>query len=96
MEISVRELKSRLSEYLRRVANGEEVVVTSHGKEVARLVAPRRVRRSRTAGLDEAVALLRSQPWVRPGTGKPRLPKYVLRLKPGEKTLAEIVSEERG
>jgi prevent-host-death family protein len=96
MEISVRELKSRLSEYLRRVAEGEEVVVTSHGKAVARLVAPRAARGSRASDLEKAVALLRSQPWVRAGKGKPRLPKYIVRLKPGEKTLAEIVSEERG
>ncbi|MFZ5557558.1 MAG: type II toxin-antitoxin system Phd/YefM family antitoxin [Pseudomonadota bacterium] len=96
MEVSVRELKSRLSEYLRRVAEGEEVVVTSHGKAVARLTAPRSARQGRAPKLEEVVALLRSQPWVRPGKGKPRLPRYVLRLKPGEKTLAEIVSEERG
>ena len=96
MEISVRELKSRLSEYLRRAAAGEEVVVTSRGKEMARLVAPRSALRSRASNVEQAVALLRSQPWIRPGKGKPRLPKFVLRLKPGEKTLAEIVSEERG
>lgn len=96
MEISVRELKSRLSEYLRTVAAGGEVVVTSRGKAVARLVGPRATRRRRPAGVDEALALLRSQPWIRPGRGKPRLPRYVTRLKPGEKTLAEIVSEERG
>ena len=34
MEFSVRELKSRLSETLRKVAAGEEVVVTSRGKPV--------------------------------------------------------------
>ena len=96
MKVSVRELKSRLSEYLRRVATGGEVVVTSRGKAVARLVAPRSARRSRPSKEEEAVAMLRSQPWIRPGKGKPRLPRYVLRLKPGEKTLAEIVSEERG
>jgi len=96
MEISVRELKSRLSEYLRKVAAGEEVVVTSRGKAVARLVTPRSARRSRPSKEEEAVAMLRSQSWIRPGKGKPRLPRYVLRLKPGEKTLAEIVSEERG
>ena len=96
MEIPVRELKSRLSEYLRKVAEGEEVVVTSRGKAVARLVALRSARRSHPSKEEEAVAMLRSQPWIRPGKGKPRLPKYVLRLKPGEKTLAEIVAEERG
>ncbi len=96
MEISVRELKSRLFEHLRRAAEGEEVVVTSRGKAIARLVAPRAARRGRAGDLDAAVALLRSQTWVRPGRGKPRLPAYVLKLKPGEKTLAEIVSGERG
>lgn len=94
--ISARELRSRLSEYLRRAAAGEEVVVTSRGKAVARLVAPRPVRRGRPSKEEEAVALLRSQPWIRPGKGKLRLPKFVLSLKPGENTLAEIVSEERG
>ena len=94
MQISVRELKSRLSETLRKVAAGGEVVVTSRGKAVARLVRPARARRP--AGFDEALALLRSQPWIRPGRGRAKLPRYVTRLKPGEKTLAEIVSEDRG
>lgn len=95
MEVSVRELKSRLSECLRRVAAGEEVIVTSRGKAVARLSAPRSVRRD-TPSEEEAVAFLRSQSWIWPGKGKPRLPEYVARLKPGEKTQAEIVAEERG
>src|SRR5688572_13118969 len=97
MEVSVRELKNRLSEYLRKVSAGHEVVVTSRGKAVARLLAPRSGRRLAAASReDEAIALLRSQPWVRPGRGKLSLPRYVVRFKPGEKSLAEIVSEERG
>ena len=96
MGISVRELKSRLSEYLRKVAAGEEVVVTSRGKEVARLVPPRSRRRAAESEA-ELIARFRSLPWVRPGSGKrPRLPKPVIRIRKGEKTLAEIVSEERG
>ena len=96
MEISVRELKSRLSEYLRKVAAGEEVVVTSHGKEVARLVPPRS--RDRAAAIEaELIARFRSLPWVRPGSGeKPALPKPLIRIGKGEKTLSEIVSEQRG
>ncbi len=41
-EISVRELKDRLSEHLRTVKGGRSIVVTSHKKPVARLspVAP--------------------------------------------------------
>jgi prevent-host-death family protein len=38
MEAGVRELKSRLSEFLGVVAAGEQVVVTDRGRPVARLV----------------------------------------------------------
>ena len=98
MEVSVRTLKSRLSEYLRKANAGHEVVVTAHGKVVARLVAPQRAaQRKPRAEDEEVIALLRSQPWIRPGkAGKLRLPRLIVRLKPGEKTLAEIVSEQRG
>lgn len=44
MTVSVRELKNRLSEYLRRVKAGERVVVTDRGKPVAEL-APLATRR---------------------------------------------------
>jgi prevent-host-death family protein len=36
-EVGVRELHDRLSEYLERVAQGEEIVVTRRGRPVARL-----------------------------------------------------------
>jgi prevent-host-death family protein len=38
MNVSVRELKDRLSEYLRRVQSGERVIVTDRGRMVAELV----------------------------------------------------------
>ena len=38
MNASVRDLKSRLSRYLRQVQRGETVVVTLRGKPIARLV----------------------------------------------------------
>ncbi|MHB1138568.1 MAG: type II toxin-antitoxin system Phd/YefM family antitoxin [Microthrixaceae bacterium] len=38
MEVGVRELKARLSEFLGRAAAGEHVVVTDRGRPVARLV----------------------------------------------------------
>lgn len=95
MEVSVRELKNRLSEYLKKVREGRELVVTSRGRPVARLLPPRRPRRSARAA-EETIARLRSLPWIRPGKGKLRLPKVVVRLRPREKTLAETVSEERG
>lgn len=95
MKVTVRELKSRLSEHLRNVAAGREVIVTSRGREVARLVPPRSRRRAPTE--TEAIARFRGLPWVRPGSGeKPALPKPLIRIGKGEKTLAEIVSEQRG
>lgn len=39
VEVGVRELKNHLSRYLGRVRDGEEIVVTDHGRPVARLVA---------------------------------------------------------
>ena len=38
MEIGVRELRGRLSEYLARVSEGDEVVVTERGVAVARII----------------------------------------------------------
>lgn len=69
METSVRELKAHLSEYLRHVATGEEVVVTSHGKPVARLTAalPRALTDAEREA--QAIAKLESLPWIRPGRG---------------------------
>jgi hypothetical protein len=41
MEISVRELKNRLSEYLRRAEAGEAITITSRGRPVDRPLGPR-------------------------------------------------------
>ena len=40
--VGVRELKNRLSEYLRLVRNGEEILVTDRGEVVAELPRPSR------------------------------------------------------
>lgn len=96
MEVSVRELKSRLSEYLRKLTPGEEITVTSHGKPVARLLPPRG-KPAKKRSEAEAIAFLRSRPWIRPGSvGKKRVGlARPIKLKSGEKTLSEIVSEMR-
>ena len=38
MEVGIRELRADLSRLVKRVHAGEEIVVTDHGKPVARLV----------------------------------------------------------
>jgi prevent-host-death family protein len=45
MEFSVAEAKNRFSEVIRAVEEGEEIVITRHGKPVAQLVRPLRHRR---------------------------------------------------
>ncbi len=40
LSIGVYEAKAQLSQLIERVAQGEEVLVTRHGKPVARLVSP--------------------------------------------------------
>lgn len=49
------EAKTHFSSLLRRVAGGEEVVITRGGEPVARLVPARAVRRRRTLGRDAAI-----------------------------------------
>ncbi len=41
--VGIRELKARLSEYVRRVRGGEEVLVTDRGEVVATLLTPEAV-----------------------------------------------------
>ncbi|MGA1839547.1 MAG: type II toxin-antitoxin system Phd/YefM family antitoxin [bacterium] len=40
MKINVKEARSKLSSLLDRVEEGEEVIITRHGKEVARIISP--------------------------------------------------------
>lgn len=38
MDVGIRELRTNLSRYVEQVKTGEEIVVTDHGKPVAKLV----------------------------------------------------------
>ncbi len=57
--VGVKELKNRLTQYLRRVRQGEEVVVTDRGKPVALIQAMQAV--ERPASLDARLAKLAAQ-----------------------------------
>jgi prevent-host-death family protein len=59
--VGVFEAKTRLSSLLDRVAEGEEVVITKHGKPVARLVNAVRIDRERVNDAFEKLKLLRKQ-----------------------------------
>ena len=46
MTTTLRQAKARFSEMVKRASRGEEVVITVHGKETAKLVAiPKRVKK---------------------------------------------------
>jgi prevent-host-death family protein len=96
MDVSVRELKDHLSEYLRRAEAGEEIVITSRGRAIARLAPAQAAVSAEPLTEEELIARFRQLPWVRPGNGeKPQGASNPIRIGPGEKTLAEIVSEQR-
>ena len=55
------EAETHLSSLLERVAEGEEVVITKHGKPVAQLVGVAQIERERVNQAFEKLKLLRKQ-----------------------------------
>jgi prevent-host-death family protein len=95
MKVSVREFKLRLSLYLRKASRGEEVVITSHGRPVARLLAVAPAARAEPDA-SELARRIRRIPGILPSKGgKPRGSLHPMVIAPGEKTLAQIVLEDR-
>jgi len=92
--VGIRELKNRLSEYLRRVRAGETVLVTDRGQAVAELKAPGKAPMLEHLQPDLAVLAARggvaiggrNQPGVYPSLG-PLVP---------EGTTEKLLSEGRG
>jgi prevent-host-death family protein len=96
VETTLQELEAHTAEYVRRAAAGEELTVTENGKPLARLVPLATMDVTEGDVEEEAIARLRAMPWVIPGNGrKPVGSTNPIRIGPGEKTLAEIVSEMR-
>ena len=92
-QVGLRELKNRLSEYVRVVRRGEHVQVTDRGHVVAELVPPMARKSGR---LEDGLAELERRGLLRPpvvaGRGRyPRLPRIV---PPG--TAQRLLDEARG
>jgi prevent-host-death family protein len=92
--VSVRDLKANLSRYLKEAMAGRDIIVTSRGRRLVRLLPiPERQEPTR----EELLGRLRLVPGVQPGSvGKPQGAKKPLRIGAGQKSLAEIVIEDRG
>jgi prevent-host-death family protein len=90
-QVSVRDLKTHLSEWLGRVQAGEVVEVTSHRKPIARITAVKPAEPTTTNPLQKAIdAGLIS--W---NGQKPVFPPPI-KLKGQGKLVSEIVIEDRG
>ena len=90
-QVSVRDLKTHLSEWLARAQSGEVVEVTSYRKPIARITAVKPADSGITSPLQKAIdAGLIS--W---NGEKPNLPPPV-KLRGQVKLLSEIVIEDRG
>jgi prevent-host-death family protein len=85
--VGIRELKARLSECVRVVKDGGTVVVTEHGRPVARLVPEPESPRKRMLALASAGEIVwNGQPY------KPRRPSARVR---GPRTLSDLIVAER-
>jgi prevent-host-death family protein len=84
----IRELKARLSGYIREIKKGKTVVITERGAEVARIVPISR-------SMDDRIESLLGSGFADWNRKKLKSGKPVATLRPGGKTLAEIVTEDR-
>ena len=90
-QVSVRELKTHLSEWLARVQAGEVVEVTSHRKPIARITAVKPADSGISSSLQKAIdAGLISWSGQKPVFPPP------IKLKGKGKLISEIVIEDRG
>lgn len=87
--IGIRELKSHLSAYLRRVKAGETVVITERGKPVGRIVPLEDSLEQTLRSLEEAGVLAWSGRKLTPA--RRRAPAVR-----GRRTVSELLLEDRG
>lgn len=100
MTVSVRQLKSQLSRYLKKAQAGEEVVIASRGRPIARLssVIPMPEPEEKIS-LEELDRRLASIPGIRLGKSRERIRLGYfkpVRPKKGGRLMSDIVIEERG
>ncbi len=82
--VGIRELKAKLSSYVGKVVNGEEVIITDHGREIAVVMPISAERRAVRTLIDSGMAK-----W---SGGKP---KGKTGVKVKGKPVSETVLEER-
>lgn len=86
MDVGIRDLKARLSEYLERVAHGEVITITSRGRHIAQIV-PVMGRDNLERGLTDG--------WITRQVERPPEPVVRQRPLPGTPTTTELISQDR-
>ena len=85
LKTSIRELKSKLSEHIRTAASGEDVIVSAHGRPVAKITA---------VGKSRDLKQLRDEPGISWSGGKPLGLSRAAGLR-GERQISDLVAEDR-
>ena len=87
IEVGIRDLKARLSEYLRLVKQGRVVTITEYGKPISRLVPYSESVEDRIqSAIDAGILLWNGERW------EPSGPVAKVR---GKKTVADLIIEDR-
>jgi prevent-host-death family protein len=97
MNVPMAKFKAAMSRYIRAASAGKDVVVTSRGKALVRLVPVVAEQPARQLSRDELRAKIKAlMPDVRLGKEKFTLGSFrPVKLKPGTKTMSETVIEGR-
>ena len=85
--VGIRELKNRLSEFVRRVADGERITVTDRGRPVAVISPPGEKPE------DERLMAMVREGLAKWGGGKPRVPARGVKIR--GKPISDTVIEGR-
>jgi prevent-host-death family protein len=88
----IRELKNKLSSYIRRIESGERIAITAHGRVVAELVPPGAAAQGRSNRFEELIASGVIRPPIEAGDPTEGWPDIAL---PGG-TAAELIDADRG
>ncbi len=84
MEVGVRDLKAKLSEYLGRAASGEQVVVTDRGTPIVRMVSY-----SESSSIERGV----EEGWIEPPRRTHLEPLQRYR---SDRSVLDVLDEDRG
>jgi prevent-host-death family protein len=92
IEVNVRELKSRLAHYLRKLEEGEQIKITRRGKTVGTIVPPAEEDR-----LSEKMRELYERGVLAQWSDKkPAFPRRGVKMRGSGPTIAEMIIEDRG